>query len=89
MFSSRVAESQLVAMTSALAVLFLAILSRSLAAAYAGTGLFLAGVLLFVSQISRVALGGRFTLRSAVGHKPGLNSGSSLNASVTVQDEAP
>src|SRR5215831_16685748 len=78
MFSSRVAESQLVAMASALVVLFLAILSSSATAAYAGAGLFLAGALLFVSQIGRVALGGRFTR---------LNSGSVTNEYVTVQDE--
>lgn len=59
MFSSRVAESQLVVMISALATLVFAIASRSAAASYAGAALFLVGILLFLSQIGRVAFGGR------------------------------
>ena len=39
------------------AILSIAILIGSAAGAYAGAGLFLLGVLLFASQIGRVALG--------------------------------
>jgi hypothetical protein len=60
MFSARVAGAQLVVMTSAIIILILAILFGSAVAAYAGAGLYLIGVLLFMSQIGRVALGGRF-----------------------------
>jgi len=59
MFSARLAETQLVIMTSALAILGIAILSSSVVGAYVGTALFLTGILLFASQIGRVALGGR------------------------------
>ena len=59
MFSARLAEAQLVIMTSALAILGVAILSSSDVGAYVGTALFLTGILLFASQIGRIALGGR------------------------------
>ena len=59
MYSSRVAETQLVFMTCAIAVLVTGILSRSSSATYTGASLFLVGVLLFVSQIVRVLLAGR------------------------------
>ena len=57
LFSARVAEVQLGAMVTALVALSVAILLGSAFGAYAGAGLFLVGVLLFVSQIGRVALG--------------------------------
>jgi hypothetical protein len=60
MFSARLAETQLVIMTSALAILGIAILSSSVVGAYVGTALFLTGILLFASQIGRIALSGRF-----------------------------
>jgi hypothetical protein len=58
LFSARVAEIQLGVMVSALVILATAILIGSAAGAYAGAGLFMLGVLLFASQIGRVALGG-------------------------------
>lgn len=57
LFSSRVAETQLGMMVSALIILATAIVIGSTTAAYGGAGLFLGGVLLFVSQICRVAFG--------------------------------
>jgi hypothetical protein len=59
MFSARVATDQLVLTASAIVALAMGILSGSTAVAYGGASLFLAGVLLFVTQIGRVALGGR------------------------------
>ncbi|MEO5814165.1 MAG: hypothetical protein ABIT20_02680 [Gemmatimonadaceae bacterium] len=59
MFSSRIALVQLGTMGTALGVLALAIGSGSSRGAYAGAALYLAGVLLFASQIMRVAFGGR------------------------------
>jgi hypothetical protein len=58
MFSARVAGTQLAVMVSALVILSTAILAGSVVGAYAGAGLFAVGVLLFASQIGRVALGG-------------------------------
>lgn len=57
LFSARVAEIQLVVMVSGLGILATAVLVGSAMGAYAGAGLFLLGVLLFASQIGRVALG--------------------------------
>lgn len=59
MFSADVAHVQLALMATAVVTLMAAILLASVVAAYAGAGLFLAGILLFASQIGRVALGGR------------------------------
>ena len=58
LFSARVAEIQLGVMVSALVTLSAAILIGSTIGAYAGASLFMLGVLLFVSQIGRVALAG-------------------------------
>jgi hypothetical protein len=57
MYSARVALLQLAAMTSGLVVLALAIFAGSPRAASAGAALVLAGVMLFASQILRVAFG--------------------------------
>jgi hypothetical protein len=57
LFSARVAEIQLGVMVSALLILSVAILIGSAVGAYGGAGLFMVGVLLFASQIGRVALG--------------------------------
>ena len=57
LFSARVAEAQLAVMVSSLVILSAAILAGSAMVAYAGAGLFMLGVLLFVTQIARVALG--------------------------------
>jgi hypothetical protein len=57
LFSTRVAEIQLGVMVSALLILSVAILIGSAVGAYGGAGLFMVGVLLFASQIGRVALG--------------------------------
>lgn len=57
LYSGRVAEIQLGVMVSALVILSAAILVGSTVGAYAGAGLFMLGVLLFASQIGRVALG--------------------------------
>ncbi|MEO7086533.1 MAG: hypothetical protein ABI442_02570 [Gemmatimonadaceae bacterium] len=59
MFSSRIALVQLCAMGAALGVLALAIAGGSARGTYAGAALYLGGVLLFASQIIRVAFGGR------------------------------
>ncbi len=63
MFSSRVAGAQLAGTIGAVATLVAGILAGSTTAAYAGASLFLASVLLFVSQIVRVARGGHFGAR--------------------------
>jgi hypothetical protein len=57
-FSSLIALLQLWAMGAALGVLALAIAGGSSRGAYAGAALYLGGVLLFASQIVRVAFGG-------------------------------
>jgi len=57
LFSARVAEVQLVVMVGALVTLSVAILIGSAVGAYSGASLFMLGVLLFASQIGRVALG--------------------------------
>lgn len=57
LFSARVAEIQLGVMVSGLATLAVAILQGSAVGAYAGASLFALGVLLFASQIARVAFG--------------------------------
>jgi hypothetical protein len=57
LFSARAAEIQLGVMVSALVILSVSILIGSAVGAYAGAGLFMLGVLLFASQIGRVALG--------------------------------
>jgi hypothetical protein len=67
MFSARVAEAQLAIMATALIVLVAGVLAGSAAAAYSGTVLFLIGILLFLSQIGRVALGGRSRASRATG----------------------
>jgi hypothetical protein len=59
LFSPRVAAGQLVLTASAILVLAVGILSGSVAAVCGGASLFLAAVLLFVTQMGRVALGGR------------------------------
>ncbi len=66
MFSSRVAEVQLGMMPSAVAIMGLGILAGSSAAVVAGTVLYLAAILLFVSQIARAALGGRVGARATL-----------------------
>jgi len=58
LFSARVARLQLITMVAAIVVLAAAIATGAAPAAYAGASLFLVGVLLFVSQIGRVAFGG-------------------------------
>ncbi len=58
LFSARVAHVQLVTMVLAVGVLATGVLFSIVAAAYVGASLFLIGVLLFVSQIARVAFGG-------------------------------
>lgn len=57
LFSARVAEIQLGVMVSALVILSVAILIGSAVGAYVGASLFMLGVLLFASQIGRVAFG--------------------------------
>ena len=57
LFSARVAATQLGVMVIGMIILSLSILLGSAAGTYTGTGLFLGGVLLFASQIGRVALG--------------------------------
>ncbi|MEP6991339.1 MAG: hypothetical protein ABJA80_10460 [bacterium] len=59
MFSSRLALVQLYAMGAALGVLAVSIVGGSSWGAYAGAALYLGGVLMFASQIMRVAFGGR------------------------------
>jgi hypothetical protein len=59
LFSARVAGVQLAVMVSALVLLSVAIMAGSATGAYAGAGLFALGVLLFASQIGRVAFGNR------------------------------
>jgi hypothetical protein len=60
MYSARVALVQLVLMPAGLVVTAVAILLGTAPGAFVGAALFLTGVLLFASQIIRVALGGRF-----------------------------
>jgi hypothetical protein len=59
LFSARVAAAQLGVMVSGLVLLSAAIMAESARGAYAGAGLFALGVLLFASQIGRVAFGNR------------------------------
>jgi hypothetical protein len=59
MFSARVARVHLVAMVSGVATLGIGIGSGSIIVTRAGTLLFAIGVALFVSQIIRVARGGK------------------------------
>jgi hypothetical protein len=59
LFSARVARVQLAVMILGLVTLATAIMTGIATATYAGASLFLMGVLLFVSQIGRVAFGGR------------------------------
>jgi hypothetical protein len=66
LFSARVARVQLAIMVVAIVLLAAAVMIGVATAAYGGASLFLIGVLLFVSQIGRVALGGR---RRHVGDK--------------------
>lgn len=63
LFSARVAEAQLVAMAGAVLILSTAILAGWSAVAIGGAFLFVAGVLLFASQIWRVAMGGGWMAR--------------------------
>jgi hypothetical protein len=58
LFSARVAHIQLVTMIVAIGVLSTGVLFAVVAATYLGASLYLIGVLLFVSQIGRLALGG-------------------------------
>ncbi len=58
-FSAHVALVQLCGMASGLGVLAVAIMAGSAPGAYAGAALYLAGVVLFASQIARVAFGNR------------------------------
>lgn len=60
LFSARVARAQLAIMIAAMIVLAAAVMLGAVPAAYTGASLFLAGVLLFVSQIGRVAFGHSF-----------------------------
>ena len=59
MYSARVAVWQLAAMATGLPLLAGSILAGSTLGARAGALLFLSGVLLFISQLVRVAFGGR------------------------------
>ena len=59
MFSARVAIWQLAAMGTGVALLTVSILAGSAPGARAGALLFLSGVLLFISQLVRIAFGGR------------------------------
>jgi len=59
MYSARVAVAQLGVMIAALAALAAGIVAGSPGVSYAGAALFLTGVLMFASQIIRVAFGGR------------------------------
>lgn len=59
MYSSRIAHAQLAAMTTGVALLGGGTLAGAAIATRAGALLFLAGVALFVSQIARIAFGGR------------------------------
>ncbi len=59
MYSARAALAQLAAMSAGVLAIAIAILLGSTLGAYTGAALFLIGVLLFASQIIRVALGGR------------------------------
>jgi hypothetical protein len=59
MFSSRVAHVQLALMALAVTLLGAGIATASVHVTRCGAVLFLAGVLLFMSQIARVAVGGR------------------------------
>jgi hypothetical protein len=66
LFSARVARVQLAVMIAAIVTLATAIMTGIAAAARAGAFLFLVGVLLFASQIGRVAFGSR--VRTAGGN---------------------
>jgi hypothetical protein len=57
LFSAKVARMQLAVMATAIAVLAVGVLGGAVPATYAGAGLFLVGVVLFLSQIGRVAFG--------------------------------
>jgi hypothetical protein len=59
MFSARVAVWQLGAMGTGVSVLAVSILAGSALGARVGALLFLSGVLLFISQLVRIAFGGR------------------------------
>jgi hypothetical protein len=59
LFSSRVAQAQLVMMVAGVTLLGGGILTGSLPVTRCGAVLFLGGILMFMSQIVRVALGGR------------------------------
>lgn len=59
MYSMRVARTQLVSMPAGLLIAAVAILIGSELGVYVGSALFLTGVLLFASQIIRIAFGGR------------------------------
>ncbi len=59
LFSARVARVQLAVMIAAIVMLAAGIMVGIATLAYAGASLFLIGVLLFVSQLRRIALGGR------------------------------
>lgn len=59
LFSSRVAQAQLVMMVAGVTLLGGGILTGSLPVTRCGAVLFLGGILMFMSQIGRVALGGR------------------------------
>ncbi|HSQ30734.1 MAG TPA: hypothetical protein VLN49_12840 [Gemmatimonadaceae bacterium] len=59
MFSARVAILQLGAMATGVALLTVSILAASTLGARVGALLFLSGVLLFISQLVRIAFGGR------------------------------
>ena len=67
LFSARIARVQLADMVAAIVVLAAAIVIGSGAAAYAGASLFLIGVLLFASQIGRIAFGRHL---GSLGDKP-------------------
>lgn len=64
LFSARVATVQLGLMTAGVAALGAGALSGSSALAFTGASFFLAGVLLFVSQIGRIAFGKRAEVAS-------------------------
>ena len=57
LFSANVARMQLAVMALAIVVLAVGVLGGAVPATYAGAGLFLVGVMLFLSQIGRVAFG--------------------------------
>jgi hypothetical protein len=66
LFSARAALVQLAVMVAAIASLAIGTMTGITTAAYAGASLFLIGILVFVSQIGRVAFGGRVRINGGM-----------------------